>query len=85
MYQIKLERRVTKELDKLSQIDRQRILASLLILPKNPRGYGKKIKKLVGVKNGYRLRVGTLRVLYVIDDKNKLVKIYRAGKRGGVY
>lgn len=85
MYQVKIEKRVTKELDKLNQNDRQRILASLLILQKQPRGYGKKIKKLIGIADGYRLRVGNLRVLYLIDDKNKLIKIYRAGKRNGIY
>lgn len=85
MHQIKIERRAVKELDKLSCSDRQRILASILVLKNHHRDFGKKIKKIVGVKNGYRLRVGKLRVLYIIDDENKKIKIYRAGYRGGVY
>lgn len=65
MYQVKLEKRVIKELDKLSYQNRQRIMANLLILKDSPRSHGKKIKKLISVKNGYRLRIGNLRILYI--------------------
>ncbi|MDD5092506.1 MAG: type II toxin-antitoxin system RelE/ParE family toxin [Candidatus Wallbacteria bacterium] len=33
------------------------------------------------VQEGYRLRIGDYRVLYTIDDKNKIVVIYRIKSR----
>ncbi len=51
-------------------------------LGENPRPPG--VKKLT-TREGYRVRVGDYRILYVVDDEAKIVIIYRVMARGGVY
>ena len=41
-------------------------------------------KKLTA-RDGYRIRVGDYRVLYLVDDNAKLIVIYRVMSRGDVY
>jgi mRNA interferase RelE/StbE len=44
------------------------------------------IKKLKGKWEGfYRLRVGKIRALLSIDDRNELIKVHGIGFRGDVY
>ena len=54
-------------------------------LSDNPRFYGAtKIIPAIGISNylaQYRIRVGNFRVLYDIDDKNKIVWIFDLRKR----
>jgi mRNA interferase RelE/StbE len=51
-------------------------------LSQNPRPIG--VIKLTG-EEGYRLRVGTFRILYRIDDKQKEIIIYRVKHRKDAY
>ena len=51
-------------------------------LENNPRPSG--AKKLSGA-DGYRVRKGDYRVLYTINDKDRVVTIYRIGHRKDVY
>lgn len=55
---------------------------SNLALAKNPKPHAS--KKLTD-KEGYHIRVGNYRILYTIDDKAKVVVIYRIKIRGEVY
>jgi mRNA interferase RelE/StbE len=43
------------------------------------------VKKLKGQQNVYRLRVGDYRVVFEYDKEEKIVKILKIGKRGGIY
>ena len=43
------------------------------------------VKKLRGYKNGYRLRVGNYRVLFVLENDKKEIRIYTLGHRKDVY
>ena len=43
-------------------------------LEKDPRPSG--MKKLAGTGNGYRVRAGDYRILYTIDDRQKIVTVY---------
>lgn len=42
-------------------------------------------RKLKGYKTHYRLRLGSYRVLYVVDAKKQTVTIARAGNRKDIY
>ncbi len=42
------------------------------------------VKKLSG-REGYRLRVGDVRVIFEIDDAKKVIVVMRVGYRGGIY
>ncbi|NEO83502.1 MAG: type II toxin-antitoxin system RelE/ParE family toxin [Spirulina sp. SIO3F2] len=81
-YQIRIPKVVQKQLQKLKEPTRQRILDSLRQMQEQPR-FGNAIK----MKNseGYRLRVGDYRVLYDIDDAAQVVTIRRVAHRRDVY
>jgi mRNA interferase RelE/StbE len=52
-------------------------------LKKNPQGIG--VKKLVGMENLYRLRVGDYRVVYTLDDTILLILVVKIAHRKDVY
>ena len=83
MYEISLSSRAQKNLKNLDPQKRKVVAAALDELAKDLFPIGKKVKRLLGVENGWRLRVGKLRVLYTIEDK--VIRIYLIDKRGDVY
>jgi len=44
-----------------------------------------KARKLKGSASSYRIRFGDYRILYEINDSEKLVKVYRVAHRSEVY
>lgn len=82
MYRVELESRTRRELLDLPPEIARRIADVLDDLERDPRPPG--AKKLSGVE-GYRIRKGAYRVLYTVDDKLKLIRIYRIGHRREVY
>jgi len=73
-YQIFLKNSVTKFLDKISDKDYKLISGSINSLINNPRSLNSK-KILSNKKNIYRIRAGSFRIIYYIDDKNKTIII----------
>lgn len=71
-----------KDLNSLEKKDFPKIQKIIETLAENPRPYGS--LKLSG-EEGYRIRVGTLRILYRIDDNAKKIFIYRVQHRKNVY
>mgnify|MGYP003536691288 FL=1 len=71
-----------KELEQLSDSILRRIDEAIVKLSNHPRPVGS--KKLVGAPL-YRIRIGTYRVVYEIDDNRKTVTIVTVGHRGDVY
>ena len=45
----------------------------------------KTVKKLSLVRDGYRLRAGDVRALFILDHKVKEIIVYKVGKRDNVY
>lgn len=84
-YQLVINKGVAKDIRKLGAVDQIRLHRAISQLEQNPRPQGKKIKPFFGIEHGYRLRVGMIRVLYVVDDANKQVKIIDVGYRGSIY
>jgi mRNA interferase RelE/StbE len=83
VWRIEFERRPAKQLRDLPDPVRRRILETLARLAIDPRG-APNVKALVG-RNGYRLRIGDYRVLYIIEDEIELIRITTVGHRGHVY
>lgn len=81
-YTIYIKKSAEKELDRLPIKIYDRIIKQLISLSDNPRPHG--VKKLHG-REGYRIRVGDYRILYVIDDAEKKVEIVSAAHRKEVY
>ena len=82
-YALELKPSAAKELDALSDALFARIDGKILALAGNPRPHG--CKKLRGYKDHWRIRVGDYRVIYLIDDANRLVEVTRIRHRSSVY
>ena len=83
-YVVLLESRAEKELKSLPQGVLKRVDIKLQALSLNPRPRG--VTKLKGKEGeGWRLRIGDYRLLYQIDDKDNVVRIYRIKHRREVY
>ena len=76
-YQIFLEPRAERELDKVPPREFSKIDKAILSLGTNPRPFG--VKKLDDKL--YRIRVGDWRVIYAIFDKESKLVILRAARR----
>jgi len=82
MFKVFIEEKASKELEKLPEKLKKRIIEKLKILEKGF-SYNLDIKKLKGLQNHYRLRVGKFRILFYLEDLNIIV--YKIGKRESVY
>jgi len=87
MYEIEFSKNFTKQLDKLSGQIVKRFYEDLKYIIKNPLPSNKivDIKKLQGVENQYRLRVGKYRFLFTIVNEKVIVYFYDLGSRGDIY
>jgi mRNA interferase RelE/StbE len=81
-YTVSLTKKASKQLDKLPALVAIQIIKSIESLGSNPRPNG--CKKLRG-REGYRIRIGTYRVIYTIFDKILLVEIIDVGHRREIY
>jgi mRNA interferase RelE/StbE len=81
-YTVRLKPRAEAELDKLPLATVRRITAKLLALEEEPRPQGS--IKLEGT-DGYRIRIGDYRVVYLVNDRERLVEIVRIAHRREVY
>ena len=83
-YTMLLERAVEKELRSLPPQILRRIDKRLLALSDKPlpRGVGK-LKGKEG--EGWRIKVGDYRILYTVDETQKVIKIYRIRHRREAY
>lgn len=81
-YSVFLLRRAQKELAKLPDDSYPRIRDRIRDLAEAPRPPGS--RKLTG-REGWRLRVGSYRILYDIDDSEKTVTVLHVGHRRDVY
>jgi mRNA interferase RelE/StbE len=77
VYRIELTSRAQRELGQFRGKQSERIVAALRGLPDNPRPPG--VKKLRGPI--HRLRVGSLRIVYAVFDKDGLVVVGKMARR----
>ncbi len=82
MFRLELTRRAEKELRRLPTGLQGRIAKAINGLLASPRPPGS--KKLRGVE-AYSLRVGEYRIVYLVDDTQRLVTVVRVKHRRDVY
>ena len=83
-YRVAIKPSARKEIEAVGQKkDRQRIVLRIQSLGENPRPLG--CEKLSGHLDRYRVREGSYRIVYSIDDKNFLVDVVKVGHRKDVY
>lgn len=83
MYKLYLERAAERDLKRLSTENFYRLITEIKMLAKEPRPPG--ARKIIGSKDDWRIRVGDWRVVYEIDNKQKVVRIMRVRLRREVY
>lgn len=83
MYEIQYRRSVKNDLKKLPLGTRRKVVKDILSLAKHPRPTG--YSKLSGLKDTYRIRRGTYRIIYSIENKALIIIIIRVGHRKDVY
>ena len=82
-YSVEIKQSAQKELDALDDPVFARLDRKILALAENPRPSG--CKKVRGYKDLWRIRVGDWRVVYSINDDDKLVTVMRVAHRREVY
>jgi mRNA interferase RelE/StbE len=82
MYEVEIETAAAKQIARLHPHMQARVRVVIDGLAVEPRPHG--CVKL-GARNGYRVRIGGLRVIYLIEDTIRVVTITRVGYRGDVY
>lgn len=80
-YDIKIKRSAEKEIRDLDSATLKRVVSAIQGLAQDPRPNGS--QKLVG-SDAHRLRVGTYRILYTIDDEARVVEVLAVGHRRDV-
>lgn len=80
MYQIIIRKKAKKFIDKLPKNEKIRIVSAIMQLPN-----GEDIKKLKGHSDLLRLRVGSYRIIYTIDNGQCIIIVIDAGNRGEIY
>lgn len=82
-YEIRMKRSAVKELRAIgASKDRRAIVRRIAGLAEDPRPPG--CQKLAG-QEGHRIRSGSYRVIYTIDDTDRVVVVFKIGHRGDVY
>ncbi len=82
VYTITLSKTARKQLDKISDKVAEPLFVAITALAENPRPNG--CKKLKG-REGYRIRVGSYRIIYEIFDKILLIEVVNLGHRKDIY
>lgn len=82
-YLVTFSRSARKELERMDEPLLGRVFLKIERLAKNPRPTG--CTKLEGSTNLWRVRIGDYRVVYSIDDNNRIVVISIISHRGDVY
>ncbi len=83
VYRIQFQRDAEREIALLPARDRLRVAARINTFADDPRPRG--AKKLAGIDDLYRIRVGDYRVVYQVQDRVLLVVVVHIGHRRQVY
>ncbi len=81
-YKIIVKKSVAKDLKSIPKKDVQRILSAIEKLADDPRP--PQAKKLSGQER-YRIRQGSYRILYTIEDDQLVICVVKVGNRRDVY
>jgi len=81
MYNIIFSQKAERFLDKLNDLDKERIIRALERIRIRPENF---LKKLVG-ESGYKFRVGDYRLFIDLNHDNLLIMVIEIGHRKNVY
>ncbi len=81
-YSVEILRSAQKQLSKINRQDQDRIISAIESLTHNPRPDG--CIKLSG-RPAWRIRIGSFRVIYEIQDEKLIVLVVKIGHRRDIY
>ena len=84
MYGVVFEKQAKEFLDSVSSNLKNKVIQKISALAVNPYAKNSNVKKLRG-REGYRLRVGNVRVIYDIADDVLTIYVLLAGFRKDIY
>jgi len=85
MYKIVVHKRAASYLRRLSAANKERVKNALKTISDNPEAHHE-VRQMLGEWKGYyRLRVGSYRVVFWIDNEAKTLYVDHIGPRGDVY
>ena len=86
MYSIQFHKQVQKFIQSRTKQEKLRFKDKFQKLSQNPFSTNQEldIKKMEGI-NFYRLRIGTYRFIYSIENSELIIYIEKAGNRGDIY
>jgi mRNA interferase RelE/StbE len=85
MYKVTVHRRAARYLKKLPSNEKDNVKKALRKLSENPFG-SREVKCMVGEWKGYyRIRLGNIRVIFWIDEEDKMIYVDHISPRGDVY
>lgn len=82
-YKIKVAKSVEKDLQDIPKSDLKKIIQKISSLESDPKPVG--VQKLSGIDEKYRIRSGNYRIIYEINEKEKIVDVAKVGHRKDVY
>jgi len=82
-FEVLIKRSAVKEIESIPlKKDRQRAVSTIRRLAENPRPPGS--RKLSG-RDRYRIRQGSYRIVYAVEDERLIVYVVKVGHRRDVY
>ena len=83
-FRLRIKSSAAKEFERLGgRADRRRVVDRIRALALEPRPAG--CEKLAGYSDRYRIRQGSYRIVYLIDDARDEVTVFKIGHRREVY
>lgn len=82
-YIVEFTSRAARDLESLQPSDQRRIAKKIDALAATPRPAG--CKKLAASEDYFRIRIGSFRVIYSIEDRRLAVLVIRIGDRRDIY
>lgn len=84
-YAVRFTAAAQRQLRAVSRPEAMRVLTALTALGDDPYRENADVKKLTGPSGLYRLRVGSYRVAYQINDGELVILVVKVGDRRDVY
>ena len=85
MYSVFYHRRVRKQFRRLPQTDQKKVAVKIKLLSLDPYNPQLNIAPYLQSARSWRIRIGDLRAVYMLDKKSKTILIEYLGYRGNVY
>ena len=83
---MEIHRKADKEIRNLPEEIRKKVIKLLISLQKTPYPFREyDLKKIRGLRNVYRVRIGEYRISYYVNDKIKKIVILEVKPRGEAY